>query len=277
MICVTKVDKKSCFVTLCEYSHQSTKSILDEIMDIYLQVIFALFLSNTQNLASDSGNITYDLELQSITINSEILHRSIDVKYHIGDDDHIVYFTDGQKMIDNGAWEEIQKLIQEDEIKNSSIVFISTIDKVSGIDYRDEYFFCNAMYTKFLETELIPTIESKMDGQYLSIHRSIVGISFGGLNATWLLTSTSFGGYGILSPITYPCPDILSKIVFSDLSKKHVILSSGKNDAEVYMQPISNLLKPRCKRLKTINTNGGHDFENWIGQIHEVFDFLLST
>ncbi|WP_299216122.1 hypothetical protein [uncultured Aquimarina sp.] len=108
--------------------------------------------------------------------------------------------------------------------------------------------------------------------------RSLVGISFGGLNAAYFSGKTTlFQNYALLSPITYPCNQVLSAIVFSENNDLRVIITTGKNDAEKYVEPLLNIYKSKNYGVENFSTNGAHDFENWNDQLERVLLYLLKN
>ncbi len=141
-------------------------------------------------------------------INSAILSEKISVTTYGTIQDvepiSIVYITDGEKMIVNGALNKIKQLTSQGKIPDAFYVFVSTIDPETKEDKRNTYFFCNDDYIRFFEEELIPTIESTLSRK--PKNRSLVGLSFGGLNGAYFSGKTAlFQNYALLSPITYPC------------------------------------------------------------------------
>gem|GEM_PF-5382223 len=159
-------------------------------------------LLSLNSMQSQSKSIP---SLETISIKSHVFERPINVLYQSGTTDQVVYITDGQKMIDNGAWAVIDSLIQENRKLDATYVFISTIDDVSGEDYREEYFFCN------------------------------------------------------------------------DISEKRIFFSTGKNDAEAYLEPLRLFTENKVKDIKVLTTDGAHDFQNWNGQIQMLVPFLLNV
>ncbi|MDO1501609.1 alpha/beta hydrolase-fold protein [Winogradskyella maritima] len=221
---------------------------------------------------------TEDDKLSSFTIDSDILSESISVTTYnaISTDkvSNIVYITDGQKMIDNGALDTIRTLTQDGKIPKAKYVFVSTIDVRTKEDKRNTYFFCNTDYIRFFEEELVPLIEGspRLNSKY----RSLIGISFGGLNASYFSGRTNlFQNYALLSPITYPCNDALTAIAFSENKNLNILISTGKNDAENYVTPLTNLYQSKGYTVKNVTTNGAHDFENWNHQLEDVLNFLI--
>ncbi len=183
----------------------------------------------------------------------------------------IHYFTDGNKLLDNGI---LESLI-EHETSPAYYVFVSTIDPVSGLDHRNEYFFCNPVYLEFFEEQVLPLVEQHLGLSFLPAQRSLIGVSFGGLNAAYFSgINESFQKYVLLSPVTYPCKIFKEKVVFSTNQDLKIFLSTGTKDAELYVRELEALYRSKGYTLETIQTEGGHDFENWLGQMTRVMQFL---
>ncbi|NER82982.1 MAG: hypothetical protein F6K42_26180 [Leptolyngbya sp. SIO1D8] len=217
--------------------------------------------------------------LDTIKITSKNLNRDIRIFWYRPESKEpfksIVYFTDGEKMIENGTLSVIGSLTKYGAIPSAYYVFVSTIDPISGVDYRNEYFFSNPRYLSFFESELIPEIESIMRKVFNPDKRALVGISFGGLNTAYFSAkSKAFKNYALLSPITYPRPGILRDITFSSNKNLKIFISSGKSDAENYVKPLARIYQAKGHNIKTLYTPGGHNFENWNGQLNQALNFL---
>ena len=214
-----------------------------------------------------------------IAVKSEYLSRTIQSFIYDADpeisDKPVVYVTDGKKFINNGSLDKIKKLTASGKIRPAFYVFTSTIDPSSGKDHRNEYFFTNPSYIDFFEKELIPAIEKNMNGMKPE-KRTLIGISFGGLNAAYFSAkSTHFKNFGVLSPITYPRKKVYQDISFSQNKNLKIYISSGKNDAETYTQDLVELYREKDYQLDVRYTEGAHDFDNWNSQLAQMLQFLL--
>ncbi|HAA12898.1 MAG TPA: hypothetical protein DCE41_14875 [Cytophagales bacterium] len=217
-------------------------------------------------------------QIQKRVLYSEALGDSITVQLYDPAPEQnqkpIVYFTDGQKLLDNGSLDTLKALLSHEGIAPAVWVFVSTV--VNGADKRDEYFFCNEHYLTFFEEELIPTVEEALRGNYSVTDRSLVGFSFGGLNAAYFSArSQAFQGYGLLSPVIYPRQEILAKeLAFSTQSGLRIFLSTGRQDAEEYVQQLVGYYQGRDHTIREWQTQGGHTFDNWNRQLLPLMQFL---
>ncbi|MEM6633692.1 MAG: alpha/beta hydrolase-fold protein [Bacteroidota bacterium] len=226
-------------------------------------------------LMSQSNNEGFERFL----ITSTILSREIEVITLDTDPSQpnkpIIYFTDGEKVWDKTGEAFFRALVQRKEIPSAVFVFVSTKDPKTGVDNRNEYFFCNESYMQFFEKELIPRVEQNLPGSTHPMNRSLIGISFGGLNAAYFSAKSElFQNFGLLSPVTYPCEDLSTLITFSQREDLRIYLSSGRNDAENYVASLEPLYISKGYQVQSIQTEGGHDFENWKPQMVPMLHFL---
>ncbi len=219
---------------------------------------------------------------QSTILTSKQLSKNITIITYDTDSSNknkpMVYVTDGKKFIKNGSLNIIKKLSKEEKIPKAFYVFVSTIDPKTGKDNRNNYFFNNPKYLAFFEEELLPTIEKSIGQTFNPEDRSLIGISFGGLNGAYFSAkSSAFKNFGLLSPVIYPKKEELMKaITFSKNKDLNIFLSTGTNDAESYFKDLKAIYTSKNYVIKTLETKGGHDFKNWNGQLETLFNFLNS-
>ncbi|MEM6723705.1 MAG: YqiA/YcfP family alpha/beta fold hydrolase [Bacteroidota bacterium] len=244
-----------------------------KVQGLFLSAVFVLKL-----LAFLVHNI--ENEPTRLVVESTHLNTQTEVWIHqLGDSPApkpILYFTDGRKLVDQNYWDHLETLFLQGEIPSCYIVFVGSIDLTDQSDRRNEYFFCNPAYLDFFEQELIPKVEASISQVFQANDRALVGVSFGGLNAAWFSAkSNAFDNFALLSPITYPCPDLLQSIIFSKNEGLSIYLSSGKNDAEQYMDPLSKIYEVKGYRQTTIYHEGRHDFGSWKAQLAPAIQFLF--
>ncbi|MEM9361376.1 MAG: alpha/beta hydrolase-fold protein [Bacteroidota bacterium] len=219
---------------------------------------------------------------QQLVIDSELLATKTDVRiFQLGEEkeiESIVYFTDGEKLLQAGFRTKLNTLFKTGKIPPAYLVFVSSVDLNDSVDKRNTYFFCNPDYLNFFENELLPKVEKTIGKSFTPEQRGLVGISFGGLNAAWFSAkSFLFTKYALLSPVTYPCKKVIEDIAFSKNERLKIYISTGINDAENYVGLLENIYKSKHYEIHTEKTQGRHDFQNWAGQLNLVFNFLFNN
>lgn len=215
---------------------------------------------------------------QELTLTSEELAYDFKVsikEFGESESKPIIYLTDGESFLENELDLFIDSLTEAKLIPSAYYVFVSSVDERSGSNVRNELFFCNDDYLAFFEQKLIPEVENGIGKTFETAQRSLIGISFGGLNAAYFaVKGSSFQNVAMLSPITYPCKELNQSIAFSERKGLNLFLSTGKNDAETYLDEIYRMFQTKNYNLRVLNTEGGHDFDNWKQQFSEVLSFL---
>ncbi|WP_435625343.1 alpha/beta hydrolase-fold protein [Flagellimonas sp.] len=216
---------------------------------------------------------------KNLVIDSPILGTKTKIEvFHLGAAESItsiMYFTDGEKLLKAGFMERLQTLFKAGKIPPVYLAFVSSVDLKDNIDKRNTYFFCNPDYLDFFEKEVLPQTEQLIGKSFISANRTLVGISFGGLNGAWFSAkSNAFQNYALLSPVTYPCKTVIADISFSQNERLNIYISTGVNDAENYVGPLQSIYKSKGYNIHSEKTAGGHDFENWAGQLETLFTFF---
>ena len=221
--------------------------------------------------------IVFSQSLKRSIVYSTNLNQPVEVftlSYSAETPSLIYYFTDGKKMIDYKTAHHIDSLVKLGLIPSATYVFVSSIHPETGKDLREQHFFCNDSYLAFFQQELIPHIEQTISKQP---QRHLIGVSFGALNAAFFAAKSSyFRGFALLSPITYPCPDLNQQLTFSKQRNYKLYLSTGKLDAENYVEALLPMFKFNTKTIKVVQTEGGHDFENWNRQLETLINYLAN-
>ncbi len=219
---------------------------------------------------------------KEFTIDSPVLGTKTKVSvHHFGIEESItsiMYFTDGKKVLNAGFLERMQTLFKAGRIPSVYLVFVNSVDLKDNTDKRNDYFFCNPDYLEFFEDEVLPKTEKIIGKSFRSEQRTLLGISFGGLNAAWFSAkSNAFQNYALLSPVTYPCKKVITDINFSKNEGLNIYISTGKNDAEHYVEVLERMYLLKGYKTHLEKTNGGHDFENWAGQLERIFTFFYHS
>jgi enterochelin esterase-like enzyme len=128
-----------------------------------------------------------------------------------------------------------------------------------------------------ITNELIPAIEHAYPVRQGREARSILGVSFGGLNAACfgLLGYETFSGIGMHSPANHPVKNLLPAYEQAPKLPLRIFLSTGSpNDNAAANRKFRRLLKEKGYDMKFIQKNAGHNWDNWRPLIDDVLLFF---
>ncbi|MEM1250018.1 MAG: alpha/beta hydrolase-fold protein [Acidobacteriota bacterium] len=218
-------------------------------------------LSDNQIITSDA--LGYDLQYRVYTPPGE--HRDMPV----------LYVTDGQWYIQPGMLHVVlDELIADGTIEPVVAVFVDNRDPHNLQDNRrNAQFFCNDSYMEFYRSELLPHIESSYPVRADRRARTILGLSFGGLNSACfgLLAHDTFHGIAMQSPAIHPIPDMHG--LWRGLPKKDlkIFLSTGtQRDNEGSTRRLHEILENKGYDMEYIEVDAGHDWKNWKPLLDDV-------
>lgn len=180
----------------------------------------------------------------------------------------VIYLTDGQWYIGEGKMHEvIDGLIVSGKIKPIVAVFVDNRDphQLSN-NRRNSQFLGNGKYVDFYRDELVPKIEQDYKVSKQQNDRAIMGLSFGGLNATFFgaKASDTFHMLGIQSPALHPVPGIYDLYLNQERLPLKIFLSTGSsNDTEVHARKLKQTLESKGYDFEYIEVNEGHNWRNW--------------
>ena len=219
------------------------------------------------------------------TIRSEILGYKLQYRVYLppGHDPDVavptLYVTDGQWYIERGELPVLlDRLIGQAAIDPVAAVFVDNRDPDNLKDNRrNQQFFCNERYAAFFENELIPRIDRRYGTSTERIDRTILGLSFGGLNSACfaLQAHESFGGVAMQSPAMHPVPDLHRRFERRERLPLRIFLSTGtRRDNEESARRLHRILKGKCYDLRYVEVDEGHDWRNWKPLLDDVLTFF---
>lgn len=136
---------------------------------------------------------------------------------------------------------------------------------------REELYFNNDLYSKFLLEELAPYIEKNYPA---SKNRSIVGLSFGGLSAAYTAISnpTAFENVILQSPAFHTRKKIYELYKNTPKQDFKIYINYGNgNDTERQDVPFIDILKEKEYDLTVkIVPNGDHNWKTWEPQLNDI-------
>lgn len=192
----------------------------------------------------------------------------------------VIYLTDGQWYLQDGRMhEEIDNLIMEGKIKPIVAVFVDNRDPHNLKDNRrNKQFLGYDNYVDFYREELVPQIEKAYKVSTRQSDRGIMGLSFGGLNATYFGAKGSdvFHLLGIQSPALHPVPEIYRYYEMRTRLPVKIFLSTGSsNDTEVHARRLKESLELKKYEFKYIEVDEGHNWKNWRPLIDDALIYFF--
>lgn len=180
----------------------------------------------------------------------------------------VIYLTDGQWYISEGEMhKEIDQLVASGKIEPVVAVFVDNRDPHNLSDNRrNRQFLGNDKYVDFYRLELVKHIESEYKVSKKQENRAIMGLSFGGLNATFFgaKASDTFHMLGIQSPALHPVSNIYSLYTDQEKLPLKIFLSTGSsNDTEVHARKLKKTLEAKGYDFEYIEVDEGHNWRNW--------------
>ena len=240
----------------------------------YIRRLYALLAIPVVLLLSMATQATTKGLTDNIRISSEILGYDLHYRVHVPANLEqkkklaVLFVTDGQSYIKKGQLpRQLNRLMKSGRIAPVVTVFVDARDPDdSSNNRRNSQFMCNAKYLEFFRRELIPAIESSYPIGHEAADRTILGVSFGGLNAACfgLMGSDVFSGVGMHSPATHPVANLLPAYEKLDKLPIKVFLTTGvPYDNTIVNRKFRTILRDKGYELKYIEVEEGHNWDNW--------------
>jgi len=194
----------------------------------------------------------------------------------------VIYLTDGQWYIEPGSLPRLlDKMIGAGKIKPVVAVFLDNRDPENlKNNRRNREFLCNRDYIKFVSEELAGEIDRTYNTRANRDGRTILGLSFGGLNSACfgLYGHESFRGIAMQSPALHPVDSLLSD--FRDAPKRDlkIFLSTGTvRDNQDRTRQFKRVLKKRGYELLYKEVPFGHDWNNWKPLLDDILRYFYAV
>jgi enterochelin esterase-like enzyme len=237
-------------------------------------ISIALFLFPYIVLAK--GELTPNIQIDSEVLDYKLQYRVYTPDERLATDNMPVLFvTDGPGYINRGRMNKVaDRLLEKSRIEPSIIVFVDPRNPEDpGENRRNDQFFCNEDYLNFYKQELIPQLEQDYPIAKNRESRSILGVSFGGLNAACfgLLGSDTFSGIAMHSPANHPVKTLLPAYQEAEKLPLRFFMSTGvPNDNTAANRKFRDVLKDKNYPIEYIETDKGHNWENWRPLVDDV-------
>ena len=235
---------------------------------------FALLLLFT-GTAIAGGSLSPDIRISSTALGYDLQYRvytpeGVETEKELP----VLFITDGPAYIQRGHVPKVlDRLIDSASIDPVIAVFVDARDPDDlRVNRRNQEFFCNEDYLKFYAAELIPAIEHAYPVRRAREARTILGVSFGGLNAACFgyMGYQFFSGIGMHSPANHPVQELLPAYEQAPKLPLRIFLSTGSsNDNTSANRKFRRLLDEKGYDMKYVqissgyNKSGGHNWGNW--------------
>jgi enterochelin esterase-like enzyme len=230
-----------------------------------------------------ASTLTPDLRLSSEALGYDLQYRVyLPDGYESRENLPVLYVTDGQSYISRGRVPRVlDSLIEAQRIEPVIAVFVDPRDPDNlKHNRRNQEFMCNADYLTFFSNELIPAIENAYPAAMDRESRTILGLSFGGLNAACfgLMGYETFFGIGMQSPANHPVPNLLTGYSEAPVLPIKIFLSTGNPDDNTRAnRKFRNVLRDKGYPLKYVEVQKGHNWDNWKPLIDDVLLYFYES
>ena len=249
-------------------------------MGVELRMRFiAIMMLIISGSAFADGTLTPFIRISSVAMGYDIQYRVyVPEGIQPGDQLPVMFITDGPSFIQNGRMPNVlDRLIRLNRIEPVIVVFVDSRNPDNLFENRrNDEFFCNRYYLAFYIYDLIPAIEKSYPVQRTREGRSILGVSFGGLNAACfgLLGFDTFSGIAMQSPANHPVENLLPAYENEPTRPIKIFLSTGASrDNSADNRRFRKILKDKGYEMKYMQTDEGHNWDNWRPLIDDVLLF----
>ena len=216
-----------------KFRRTTSELIEGEILEKPMIRIIALLLLAGPAFAG--GSLSDNIRISSEDLGYDLQYRVYLPEGYEGRDSHpVLFLTDGQGYISNGRLPKVlDNLIAKGKIEPVVAVFVDprNPDNLKN-NRRNTEFLCNWDYLAFFVDDLVPEIESNYPVGTDRESRTIMGLSFGGLNAACfgIYGYETFSGLAMQSPANHPVPKLLPTYEEMPLLPLKIFLSTGNPD-----------------------------------------------
>ena len=242
-----------------------------------------LILLAVPYVAFADGTLTSDIRISSEALGYDLQYRVyLPEGVESMENLPVLYITDGPGYIKQGRVPRVlNRLIKLGKIEPVITVFVDPRDPDNiSKNRRNQQFVCNAKYLRFFTDELLPTIEEAYPAAPDRENRTILGVSFGALNAACfgLMGHETFSGIGMHSPANHPVPGLLPGYEKAPTLSLKIFLSTGQPyDNTKSNRRFRTLLKNKGYPLKYVEVSEGHNWDNWKPLIDDVLLYFYEA
>lgn len=244
-------------------------------------IVLQIFILNSATAAEAQDQGVQPYLSENMRISSLALGYDLQYRVYVpsgmkgGEPRPTLYVTDGQWYIASGRLHDLtEKMREKGSITAPVIVFVDSRNPDNRRENRrNQQFFCKQNYADFFRHDLIPAIEDSYPVQKHRDARTVLGLSFGGLNAACfgLIATDIFGGIAMQSPANHPVPSLNDAYKKLDVQPVKMFLSVGtKNDNTRAGRLFKKVLSRKGYDLTYKEVPYGHNWRNWKPLLDDV-------
>jgi len=194
----------------------------------------------------------------------------------------VLYLADGQWYIQRGELPRLlDRMIGSGKIEPVIAVFLDNRDPQNLDDNRrNRQFFCNRDYINFVSQELTGEIDRRYNTLAGRDGRTILGVSFGGLNSACfgLYAHESFRGIAMQSPAMHPVGSLFSDYEEAPVRDLKILLTTGTiNDNEGRARRLKGILEAKGYDFFYKEVPYGHEWANWKPLLDDVLRYYFAV
>lgn len=223
-----------------------------------------------------AGTLTDDIRIESKVLGYALQYRVYVPDGPPGQALPTLYVTDGAWYLEQGRMKEVlDELTAAGRIEPVLVVFVDARDPDRlDTNRRNQQLICKLDYASFFSTELVPKIDTTYPTRRSPVSRTILGLSFGGLNAACFGLSIPhvFSNLAMQSPASGEMLRIVAdEYRRNDRLPLRMFLSVGtRNDNTDDGRRFRRVLEDKGYPLTYFEVSQGHNWNNWGPLLPEV-------
>jgi len=223
-----------------------------------------------------AGTLTDDIRIESKVLGYALQYRVYVPDGAPGQALRALYVTDGAWYLEQGHMKAVlDEMIAAGRIEPVLVVFVDARDPEDLLtNRRNDQLICKLDYASFFSTELVPTIDATYPTRRSPVSRTILGLSFGGLNAACFGLSIPhvFSNLAMQSPASGEMLRIVAdEYRRNDRLPLRVFLSVGtRSDNTDEGRRFRRILEDKGYPLTYFEVSQGHNWNNWRPLLPEV-------
>jgi len=224
----------------------------------------------------------------NVRLDSQVLGHAVQYRVYLPDGPvasrlPTLYVTDGAWYLEDGHMKALlDEMISAGRVEPLVAVFIDSRDPDDpSVNRRNEQLICKTDYARFFATELVPAVDSTFPTERTAAARTILGLSFGALNAACfgLAIPQVVGNLAMQSPASGRHVRVLAEEYRSAPRQAlRMFLSVGRrNDNGREVRAFRHVLEDKGYDVTFREVDAGHDWRNWGPLLDDVLETFFGA